>query len=176
MLGTGVDVYFVFRNDRGVQTNVTFLIDGQERGSLLRIGTGVGDEGGYIYNFTAFTISNLPDQQHVLTIAQGSTSLIIFDYLTYTRTVAVTSSSVPASTSAASTLGGTQTSSASSATSTGSPSNVGAIAGGVVGGIVFLAVGIAGLIYFFCRRNRKKRIGQNSDGKVHFEWAAHQNT
>ena len=147
-----MDVYFVLRNDNGTQTNCTFLIDGEQRGSLFQVGNG----GGWIYNFLAFTIGDLPDTQHTLTIKQGAVSLLVFDRLSYTKTIPATTSAgatTSTSTSTSTSLNITPTSQTS--TSRKAP-NVGAIAGGVVGGVVFLLVMLAASIYL--RRKRSQKV------------------
>jgi len=148
-------VYFVYNNKRNAQTNVTFLIDGQPRGSLLRIGTGIADEEGWIYNMSAFSLSGLNGTQHTLIINQGVQSMIVLDYLKYTPS-APTSYTSTTSVTKSSTISSTRTS--ASVPSSHTPVNdtprldVGTIIGATIGGtVVIICMAIAA---FLARRRR----------------------
>jgi len=114
------------------------------------------------YNYHAFGAANLTNQEHQLEILGGTPNLFIFDYLTYTQVLAITTSTLPNSTIASTTaVRSSAATSQASDTTTSSKSNVRAIAGGVVGGIVAIALIVGGLL--LCLRRRRSRNGEDVD-------------
>jgi hypothetical protein len=92
------------------------------------MGTGIADEGGWIYNMSVFSITDLPHENHTLTISQGSNSFMVLDYLAYTH---LSNSKQPSAVS------------------------MNTIIGAAVGGGVALLLAVVGLAVVWKRRSRK---------------------
>ena len=140
-----------------VQTNATFLIDGQERGSLHRLGNGIN--GNWTYNFSAFKVSDLNADKHQLTIRQGSSSLIVLDYISY---IAIDATSTTSSITSSSNLALPS----STRENSGDVARIGAVIGGVIGGVLLL-IGIIIGVGFFVYRRRHRSGASLEKGKAH---------
>ncbi|PSS37172.1 hypothetical protein PHLCEN_2v1045 [Hermanssonia centrifuga] len=71
----------------GSAADILFLIDGQVLGSFVY--TPPGDPGAYSYNILLYGNDSIPEGQHTLTVQNGEVngpdSLILLDYMVYTR-------------------------------------------------------------------------------------------
>lgn len=170
--GTGADVYLVFRNLQDALTNLTFLVDGEVRGSLLKMGTG---NGSWIYNYNAFSIGGLDNTEHELVISNGSPSAIVLDYMSYTKLLAPvtqdtilgeTETDAPTSvTPVTTTLSQVRASPSATATTTQTPFISHNVAIGLaVAAVPVIAVLIGGIL--LCRRRRRRRSGQVESDEI----------
>ncbi|KAL1723867.1 hypothetical protein EV715DRAFT_190501 [Schizophyllum commune] len=154
--GTALYVYCVIANNvsegTGTMANYDFTLDGQDAGNYHHDPENVTD---YFYNVPVYTVSGLENDSHelIVNIAGGSgvsgSSLMLFDYFTYTY------DDDPSETTSSSTTPTASASATSSATPK-SKTNVGAIVGGVVGGVIG-ATAFAIAMFLFLRRRRARR-------------------
>lgn len=144
-------VYFVLRDIAGAETNVTFLIDGEVRGDIVRPGTAPSVQ--WVYNYPAFTAGGLSNDVHTLTIQGGSPNLFIFDYFTYEQPIG--SGSTATTSGASSTPSGTSTAT--------SHSNSTAVIAASVAAVV-VVVAIAGIVaaVLLMRKRRRRQSGEQA--------------
>ncbi|KZT24560.1 hypothetical protein NEOLEDRAFT_1094376 [Neolentinus lepideus HHB14362 ss-1] len=156
--GTAIYAYCILANYvqyTTTLTNLTFRLDGNGVGeNYVHVPT---TSTSFQYNVPVYVNDSIPNGQHTLEIeATGDTnsSLVLFDYATYTYD----SDPVSSSTSASATSSPSPTNSQIS--SPKHSSNVGAIAGGVVGGVAFLAAILLGAFLY----SRRRRSGVHEIG------------
>ena len=72
-------------------TNLSFTIDGKLAGTFANDSSGTGQAGlSWWYNVRFFSISGLPQAQHVLQLSVHGTSLALLDYFSFdTKYVAI---------------------------------------------------------------------------------------
>jgi hypothetical protein len=91
VVGTAVYVYCILDNRQldGITTltNLSVTLDGTVVGSFVHAPTDKDDLSGYLYNVPVYSNAVLRNKKHTLsvsTLAQQSSSLILFDYVVYT--------------------------------------------------------------------------------------------
>lgn len=156
--GTAVYVYCVIANsisvNAGTTANYDFTLDGEGAGTYHHDEENTTS---YYYNVPVFAVTDLDNTSHELVVNVNGgagvvgSSLMLFDYFTYTHEDEGPRSSSVAPSSTAST---SETAQADSTKS----SNIGAIVGGVVGGVGGIAV-LGALLFFFMRRRKNNNSG-----------------
>ncbi|TFK55643.1 hypothetical protein OE88DRAFT_643167 [Heliocybe sulcata] len=151
--GTAIYAYCILANYiqyTTTLTNLTFRLDGMSVGkNYVHVPT---TSTSFQYNVPVYANDSIPNGEHTLEIeATGDTnsSLVLFDYATYTYNSDLAQTS--ASASATASPSPTNTASSSSKHS----NHIGAIVGGVVGGVALLALlGLGAVLY-----SRRRRSG-----------------
>ena len=89
--GVGVYAYFIIPNslqpNATVNTNLTFILDGEEAGTLTHTPTGPSVVP-FLYNQLGFAAENLQNVTHTLEIVanapENGSSVVLFDHIVYT--------------------------------------------------------------------------------------------
>ncbi|KAH6912765.1 hypothetical protein BKA70DRAFT_1559235 [Coprinopsis sp. MPI-PUGE-AT-0042] len=127
--------------DFETRSDMTFYIDGQEVGTLVKEPPG-GE--GFDYDVLVYKNTSIPPGEHEFVIQNGriggDRSLILLDRIVYTYDDAMDKSS-------------------------GKKGGLGAIIGGAVGGLAALALAITGIMMFMSRRRRQK-LSEEESAKV----------
>lgn len=149
--GTAIYAYCILANTvqyTTTLTNLTFRLDGQGVGkNFVHVPTTSTD---FQYNVPVYANESIANGQHLLEIeATGDTnsSLVLFDYATYTF-----DSDPVVSTTSSQSSQPTASSPPPSETRSSKHSNIGAIVGGVVGGVLGLSLLVLGIFLYSRRR------------------------
>ncbi|OJT04528.1 hypothetical protein TRAPUB_4798 [Trametes pubescens] len=148
-------------------TNLSFKLDGELVGSYLHAPDTSTD---FLYNVSVYSNASLTNGPHTLEIRPTgpSSSLILFDYITYTIDEETTTSAHPSQGAPSSTPTAALTSPATGGTTPSStpppaiprtsPSpSIGVIVGGAVAGVGIVGIVAAVLFFVFRRRRRQQR-------------------